>query len=61
MSISFFNDLGDLFLYFGQLSFLGSLGVSSEVECNPKMSILLFDDWVEGGAGLDHLTPITVI
>ena len=32
------------FLHFDQLSSLGLLGQSSEVECNPKMSISLFDD-----------------
>ena len=44
MSISFFDDLGGLFLHFTQLSSLGSLGLSSEVECNPKMNISFFDD-----------------
>ena len=32
------------FLCFGRHFFLGSLGRSSEVECNPKMNILFFDD-----------------
>ena len=44
MSISFFDDLGGLFLHFGQLLLLGLHGRSSEVECNPKMSISFFDD-----------------
>ena len=44
MSISFFDDLGGIFLHFGQLSSLGSISQPSEVECNPKMSISFFDD-----------------
>ena len=44
MNISFFDDLGGLFLHFSHHSSLGSLGQSSEVECNPKMNILFFDD-----------------
>ena len=33
-----------MFLCFGQHFLLGLLGRSSEVECNPKMNILFFDD-----------------
>ena len=33
-----------VFLHFGQHLLLGSLGQSSEVECNPKMNILFFND-----------------
>ena len=44
MSISFFDDLGGLFLHFCQLLSLRSLGQSSEVESNPKTSISFFDD-----------------
>ena len=44
MSIWFFDDLGGLFMHFGQLSLLRLLGQSSEVEHNPKMSISFFDD-----------------
>ena len=44
MSISFFDDLGGLFLHFGHLLLLGSLGQSSEVEHNIKMSFSFFDD-----------------
>ena len=43
-SISFFDDLGGLFLHFSWFLLLGSLGWSSEVECNPKPSISFFDD-----------------
>ena len=44
MSISFFDNLGGLFLHFGQLLLLRFLGQSSEVEHNPKTSISFFDD-----------------
>ena len=44
MSISLFDDLGGLLPHFGQLSLLGLLIQSSEVERNPKMSISFFDD-----------------
>ena len=44
MSISFFDDLGGLFLHFGRLASLGLLSRSSEAEHNPKMSISYFDD-----------------
>ena len=44
MSILCCDDLGGLFLHFGQLSSLGSLSRSSEVEHSPKMSISFFDD-----------------
>ena len=44
MSISFSDDLGGLLSHFSQLSSLGSLGQSSEVERNPKMNISFFDD-----------------
>ena len=33
-----------MFLCFGQHFLLRLLGRSSEVECNPKMNILFFDD-----------------
>ena len=33
-----------MFLCFGQHFLLRLLGGSSEVECNPKMNILFFDD-----------------
>ena len=33
-----------IFSHFDQISSLRSLGQSSEVECNPKMSISMFDD-----------------
>ena len=51
-SISFFDDLGDLFLHFGQLLLLRSLGQSSEVEHNPKMSISFFKDFFQSNSNL---------
>ena len=44
MSISLFDDLGGILPHFGQLSLLGLLSQSSEVERNPKMSISFYDD-----------------
>ena len=44
MSISLFDDLGGLLSHFGRLSLLRLLSQSSEVERNPKMSILSYDD-----------------
>ena len=47
MNISFFDDLGGLFLHFSHCLSLGSLGRSSEVKHNPKMSLSFF--WLEKG------------
>ena len=44
MSISFFDDLGVLFLHFSLLLLLGSLGHSSEVKHNIKMNFSIFND-----------------
>ena len=46
------------FLHFDQLSSLGLLGQSSEVECNPKMSISLFDDL---GPLLSHFSRLSLL
>ena len=43
-TISFVDDLGGLFSNFGQLSLLGSLSQSSEIERNPKTNISVFND-----------------
>ena len=51
MSISFFDNLVAIFLHFWQHLSLRMLGRSSEVECNPKMSISFFDDFVNPGGG----------
>ena len=51
MSISFFDDLGSLFSHFGQLSLLGLLGRSSEVEHNPKTNISFFEDFFQSWEG----------
>ena len=53
MSISLFDDLGGLFLHFGHLLLLGSLGQSSEVKNNVKMSFSFFDDL---GGGFFHIS-----
>ena len=56
MNILFIDELGGLFLHFSHCSLLESLGQSSEVERNPKMSILFF--WPEKGGGWG-LSPST--
>ena len=56
MNISFFDDLGGLFLHFSHRLSLRSLGRSSEVECNPKMSISFFlagERWQMGFESID--------
>ena len=47
-----------IFSHFDQLSSLRSLGQSSEVECNPKMSISLFDDL---GGLLSHFSWLSLL
>ena len=44
MSISLFDDLGDILPHFSRLSLLRLLSQSSEVERNPKMNISSYDD-----------------
>ena len=56
MYISFFDDLGGLFLHFSHRSLLRSLGRSSEVKRNPKMSISFY--WLQRG-GRWGLSPST--